>query len=146
MNLQPYRGRSPSVSSEVDILLSSETRHFCAPRFASQQNFLRAVWTLLSRNSYKEKSLRRRKKPRKDLSALLFLLCTARVERFSCSNLTDVAGCVLPNPEVCVSGNRAELLTAARRSAPYCPRRTLQGSAIKQQRLTRIHPFLLLIP
>lgn len=139
VNLQPYLGRSPSVSSEVDILLSSETWHFCAPRFASRQNFLRAVWTLLSHNSYKEKSLGTRKKPGKDLSALLFLLCTVRVERFSCSNLTDVAGCVLPNPEVCVSGNRAQLLTAAQR--PLLSTATNAGLAHQTKFITHPHVF-----
>lgn len=112
VNLQPYLGRSPSVSSEVDILLPLETRHFCAPRFASPKNFLRAAWTPPSQNSDKEKRLESRQKPGKDLSALLFLLCTVWVESFSCSNLTDVTGCVLPNPEVCVSGNRAQMLPA----------------------------------
>lgn len=53
------------------------------------------------------------KKPGKDLSALLFFLCTVWVERFSCSNLPDVTGCVLPNPELRVSGNRARPLAAA---------------------------------
>lgn len=55
----------------------------------------------------KKRDWKTKKKPGKDLSALLFLLCTVWVESFSCSNLTDVTGCVLPNPEVCVSGNRA---------------------------------------
>lgn len=111
MNLQPYLGRSPSGSSEADILLSSETRHVCAPRFASRKkSFYAQPGRPCPGTPTKKRERKPPKKPGKDLSALLFFLCTVWVESFSCSNLP---GCVLPNPELCVSGNRARLLSAA---------------------------------
>lgn len=38
VNLQPYLGRGPSVSSEVDILLLFYRHVLCAPRFSRKQN------------------------------------------------------------------------------------------------------------
>lgn len=106
----------------------------CAPRFASVQTFY-AQSGRLGSTTIRSYAKETEKKPGKDLSALLFLLCTVWVEGFSSSssNLTDVTGCVLPNPELCVSGNGAQLppgglAAAAATPAVRCAQQTAQTS------------------
>lgn len=106
LNLQPYLGRGPSVSSEVDILQLLRNATLCAPRFASQSKFTHShrqfgFQTLLDPKATRKAG--RTFRPSCSSVAQLELRLFS-----SSSNLTDVTGCVLPNPEVCVSGNGAQ--------------------------------------
>lgn len=75
-NLQPYLGRGPSPSSEVDILLCRETR-LSALHCSHEEKLKRNFSPQTKRNFEKSNTPRKsRKKSAQDLSALLFLLCT----------------------------------------------------------------------
>lgn len=111
----------------------------CAPRFAfsvkiNKVKSLRTVWTVWIQNFSqleKKKDLQKREQtvegPSGPLVPLLHSLTFRLFSSSSSSNLTDVTGCVLPNPEVCVSGNGARFLppggTNCKRSDPCCPLR-----------------------
>ncbi len=78
----------------------------CAPRFASVKS-LRTTWTVCLPNSPELKSTER--KPGRTFRPSCSSSAQFELRLFSSSsNLTDVTGCVLPNPEVCVSGNGAQ--------------------------------------
>lgn len=128
LNLQPYLGRSPSASSEVDILLSWETR-LCAPRFASVKS-LRTVWTACFPNSPQPKTLNTERKPIRTFRPSSCSSAQFDLRLFLLLQTPDVTGCV-PNPEVCVSGNGAQMPPGGQTAvaAPpvvRCPHETAQ--------------------
>lgn len=119
LNLQPYLGRSPSVSSEVDILRDSLRS---TVRFRKKTFFLRTVWTARFQNfPVLKMTLTTEGKPGRTFRPSCSSSAQFWVQSFSSSNLTDVTGCVLPNPEVCVSGNGAQLPAGDRTAGTATP-------------------------